>query len=772
LWKQAWNIADSSFPCNADPAIVDAVSSECDDTLVRSLLKCAALQWLPSQVDYGSELVLPEASGTVLSTGNLADITVDSGYMTGVSIKRELVVDGSTILGSASSGTSSLKINAAIVGQSVFSLRGQSNAASETRVEVQDPSHAQQVLSFPDIDGTILTSGSAAISSGILVVGPFESSGKFMVQSSNITLGVNNTLDTLTINAGIVEGLSFEGKIVRNGAVTHLAASEPSFGENQLHLPDVSGTILVAGGSSPVISDVTVTDSAHLQGNITVDGRFSFSNASSVSFAATITGAHALTFDSGLGSTARSSLSVEAPSTSSSSQWLPDADGTLLMTTQTAPLERLTVNDAFLSNGISTFNGQVTFGETQPSTVSFQQAIVSGPYPLTFESADASGKTLTLHSPVLGSDIIITLPDSSGTLLTALPSTWASDDNVAIVAPALNINVGRIALGAALASNAGPQSFAFSDSSTSFHANENEFAVLATGGVRMCTSASSPSPSSPHLEPCVELLPGDILWRSRFSNASALDQSDVNEAAVLTAVSSHAVVRSWRFASSPTTSHIGPLPQDWARLLSTLNVSSVSPDTIAAADVDGVLLASVRELNRRLVAAELAIDQLQQSLEVAAATTAPAPQSSVRIALCIDDATCEIALGCAGGTGSDERALVITRFGECSAVHINQTSAFVSNGDGNALAQHSVICSSCSGGRVSCTWFDGDSECFGVGTPLALKAQGSLASGASGGAGIWSAGACAAAKLPSLQSEQRDGSSDRYLRAVYRGFCE
>ena len=230
---------------------------------------------------------------------------------------------------------------------------------------------------------------------------------------------------------------------------------------------------------------------------------------------------------------------------------------------------------------------------------------------MTFESADASGKTLTLHSPVLGSNVIITLPDSSGTLLTALPSTWAADENLAMLAPAVNINVGRIALGAALASNSAPHSFAFSDSSTSFFAQRNEFAVLATGGIRFCTSATPPpSQPSPPSEPSVELLPGDLSWRSRFSSASAVNLSRVNETAVLGAVSSYASIHSWSFASSPASSHIGPLPLEWAQVLSTLRIASVSPDTIAAADVDGVLLASVRELNRRLLAAERAIDQL------------------------------------------------------------------------------------------------------------------------------------------------------------------
>ncbi len=89
-----------------------------------------------------------------------------------------------------------------------------------------------------------------------------------------------------------------------------------------------------------------------------------------------------------------------------------------------------------------------------------------------------------------------------------------------------------------------------------------------------------------------------------------MNLSRVNETAVLGAVSSYASIHSWSFASSPASSHIGPLPLEWAQVLSTLRIASVSPDTIAAAEADGVLLTSVRELNRRLLAAERAIDQL------------------------------------------------------------------------------------------------------------------------------------------------------------------
>jgi hypothetical protein len=423
------------------------------------------------------------------------------------------------------------------------------------------------------------------------------------------------------------------------------------------------------------------------------------------------------------------------------------------MSTQTGPLEKVSVTDMLLSNGESAFNGQVTFGEGLPTTVSLQKAIITGAFPLTFESNDASGKTLTLHTPSLGKNVVITLPDESGTLLNALPSVWAVDDTLAIAAPGLDINVDRIALGAALSSSSGPHSFTFSDVSSAFHAQDNEFAVMASGGVRMC---ASPAPAAA----CVQLLPGDLSWRSRFSNASAMNLSRVNEEAALAAVASLVDVYSWHFASSPESGHIGPMPQDWAQLLSSLHIPTVDASSIAAADVDGVLLASVRELNRRLLAAESALHQLQQQQQeqhqqqqqqlLQLQALIPTSQVAFRLALCVDDDECEESVGCSGAAGSDESAQVVAALGVCTPL------SFATTASGN-LQSHSIICSTCGQGRAACTWYDNSAECLGFGAALALKADGLWASTA--GTGAWTGGVCSTLQHPA-------GS-----KISYRGFC-
>jgi hypothetical protein len=96
--------------------------------------------------------------------------------------------------------------------------------------------------------------------------------------------------------------------------------------------------------------------------------------------------------------------------------------------------------------------------------------------------------------------------------------------------------------------------------------------------------------------------------------------------------------------------------------------------------------------------------------------------------------------------------------GVCTAVSLNQAHTEVAAG----VQQHSMLCSDCVGGRATCTWFDGDSECFGLGVPLAFKAQGSWA------AGEWAAGVCAASKVPYSRAE---GDRGGHIRVVYRGMC-
>lgn len=44
------------------------------------VLKCAQYRWYPKYLSAAhSEVALPEASGTLLTTGNLRDITIEAG---------------------------------------------------------------------------------------------------------------------------------------------------------------------------------------------------------------------------------------------------------------------------------------------------------------------------------------------------------------------------------------------------------------------------------------------------------------------------------------------------------------------------------------------------------------------------------------------------------------------------------------------------------------------------------------------------------------------
>jgi len=82
-------------------------------------LKCAAYGLIPVTADTAlSEVQLPETSGFALSTGNLGDITKDSGNMSSLSVLDRLFLQGSLALGDATQGDhlASLSVNSAVLG--------------------------------------------------------------------------------------------------------------------------------------------------------------------------------------------------------------------------------------------------------------------------------------------------------------------------------------------------------------------------------------------------------------------------------------------------------------------------------------------------------------------------------------------------------------------------------------------------------------------------------------------------------------------------------
>ncbi len=160
-----------------------------------------------------------------------------------------------------------------------------------------------------------------------------------------------------------------------------------------------------------------------------------------------------------------------------------------------------------------------------------------------------------------------------------------------------------------------PGTFLFADSSTpAFQsAAPNEFAVRATGGVRLVTGIDpSGAPVSG-----VRLTAGSGSWETLSDYNAKAGIAPADEQVILERLM-QIPIDTWSYRTQdPSIRHIGPMAQDFS---AAFNVGD-DPHYISTVDADGVALASIQELYRMLQStapsdAAARIDHLQQQLLV------------------------------------------------------------------------------------------------------------------------------------------------------------
>jgi hypothetical protein len=248
-------------------------------------------------------ITLPDTSGTVVTTGNLADITavgtVASGTWNGSTIATSHGGTGTTTLGPAgaiaySSGSAYAFTAAGTSGQILYSggtgapvwgdfiahTHDASAIASGTLPAARggtgvsasgglshylrgDGSGGWISSAIPAADlppGSsqyIQNQTAVAQSAGFSVSGPGTIGGA-LAANSNVTLG-NVSANTVTVN-GTIQGASplrFEGATA-NGSETIFAIADPS-ADNTITFPDTSGTVITTGNLSQITAVETVT---------------------------------------------------------------------------------------------------------------------------------------------------------------------------------------------------------------------------------------------------------------------------------------------------------------------------------------------------------------------------------------------------------------------------------------------------------------------------------------------------------------------------------
>jgi hypothetical protein len=135
----------------------------------------------------------------------------------------------------------------------------------------------------------------------------------------------------------------------------------------------------------------------------------------------------------------------------------------------------------------------------------------------------------------------------------------------------------------------------------------NEFAVRASGGVRMVTAIDGLGvPSAGTF-----LAAGSGSWSSFSDSGSKADIQNIDAATILTRLESMPI-HTWRYKSQDESiRHLGPMAQDFSAAFGVGD----DPRYITSVDADGVALAAIQELARQLRAESEEKDRRISALE-------------------------------------------------------------------------------------------------------------------------------------------------------------
>jgi hypothetical protein len=136
----------------------------------------------------------------------------------------------------------------------------------------------------------------------------------------------------------------------------------------------------------------------------------------------------------------------------------------------------------------------------------------------------------------------------------------------------------------------------------------NQFRVRATGGVAFVTAIDS----SGGVTAGVHLLAGDTAWSSISDKNAKKNFQPVNAEAVLEKLAAIPVQQwNYKWEADTSTPHLGPMAQDFKAAF----YPGRDDKSISTLEFDGVELAAIQGLNRKLEQKETEITELKQRLD-------------------------------------------------------------------------------------------------------------------------------------------------------------
>eukprot|EP00928_Gymnodinium_smaydae_P005691 TRINITY_DN11948_c0_g1_i1.p1 TRINITY_DN11948_c0_g1~~TRINITY_DN11948_c0_g1_i1.p1 ORF type:complete len:2240 (+),score=276.54 TRINITY_DN11948_c0_g1_i1:702-6722(+) len=374
-------------------------------------------------------------ASNLVTVGALASGSIASGFgsitTANAVTSGDLTSNGNTVLGNAA--TDLLTVNAVIQNTNALVFEGNTADANEITLAVADPGSSITVT-IPAETGTVLTSSTIAynnlqsatslVSVGALASGSIASgfgsittanaiTGGDVTANGNIVLGSDGA-DTLTVNAVLqnTNALIFEGNTA-DGFEQHLAITDPT-NDRTVTIPDETGTFITSAS----------TNAASLQTAANLNTVGALATGSIASGFGTISTANSIT------------------------------------------------TTAAITSGDLTSNGNTVVGSDLTDTVTVN-GVLQNEAALTFEGSSVDNNELTLKIADPGSDVTVTIPAETGTIVTTASLAATALTTAGNLATVGALSSGSIATGFGTISTANAITTTADLTGNNFRANGN-----------------------------------------------------------------------------------------------------------------------------------------------------------------------------------------------------------------------------------------------------------------------------------------------------------
>ncbi|EKX41203.1 hypothetical protein GUITHDRAFT_142133 [Guillardia theta CCMP2712] len=572
------------------------------DPTAAEAFKCAEQGWYPDkqQDTFLAELVVPDVTGTLITTGNLEDISKESAFSS-LAVQQKLLVMGNSSIGQPGS---KVELQGFAVGQFPLAFVHKDRTSSTLTLHLPEPS-SSAIVHLPDSSGSIVTAGTLPeVFEEVSVLGVTSLDGETRI-GGNLLIGDPRTASSVRFNVQFLGSvpLTFSDRSWPDNVLS-IGVESPTE-DRLLTLPDVSGTVLTTGNMLNVLETTSfIGQASFYKGASFTNDDVIFGTpgaASLLEVNAVLTGSSPLRFPGTSQGASSISLGVEEPS-GSHVITLPDVTGTIL-TTGNFPdvVESLNViGEANLLGKLVFAGSLITIGSPDRAGKVEVRSVIHGRFPLRFSEGIAnvsSGSTVFEISPPTGQNII-SFPDVSGTVITTgnLPSSIVfPEEEYVIKCSSLLANATTVSLGVNAAPAAHTGSFVFTDGSVAGDSSlppfsskaDGSFNVRARGGIKFVTGFT---PSGKELG--VVLEPRSSSWSVLSDRNSKEDIQQVNPRLVLQKLVKEVPISTWSYQGDDVR-HMGPMAQDFFMAFGL----GEDPTRISSVDIDGVALASLHGLN-------------------------------------------------------------------------------------------------------------------------------------------------------------------------------